>query len=64
MILNLLKESKYVRLANTIYRVLRNSRIPRFFIERTTIYLAYGRSIRALLTGTTVNGNNSTAIMK
>ena len=29
-----MKESKYVRLANTIYRVLRNSRIPIMFLHR------------------------------
>jgi hypothetical protein len=30
-----LKESKYVRLANTIYRVLRNSRIPLFLHRKS-----------------------------
>ena len=30
-----MKESKYVRLANTIYRVLRNSRIPMFLHRKS-----------------------------
>ncbi|MGA9845538.1 MAG: transposase [Nitrososphaeraceae archaeon] len=31
----MLKESKYVRLANTMYRVLRNSRIPLFLHRKS-----------------------------
>ena len=34
-----MKESKYVRLANTIYRVLRNSRIPLFLHHRKSDHL-------------------------
>ena len=34
----MLKESRYVRLANTMYRVLRNSRIP-LFLHRKSIYV-------------------------
>jgi hypothetical protein len=38
----ILNEFRYVKLANTMYRVLRNSRIPLFFIEKTTISSRYG----------------------
>jgi hypothetical protein len=31
----MLKESRYVRLANTMYRVLRNSKIPLFLYRKS-----------------------------
>ncbi|HET7284215.1 MAG TPA: hypothetical protein VFI70_05970 [Nitrososphaeraceae archaeon] len=47
-----MKESKYVRLANTIYRVLRNSRIPIIFLHRKSkhIFSVWQQHIVVLLT--------------
>jgi transposase len=45
-----LKESKYVRLANTIYRVLRNSRIPMFLHRKSNHVFSVWQHIVVLLT--------------
>ena len=50
--LYILKESKYVGLANTIYRVLRNSRIPIIFLHPTSnhVFSVWQQHIVVLLT--------------
>ena len=45
-----MKESKYVRLANTIYRVLRNSRIPMFLHRKSNHVFSVWQHIIVLLT--------------
>jgi hypothetical protein len=46
----ILKESKYVRLASTIYRVLRNSRIPMFLHRKSNYIFTTWQHLVVLLT--------------
>ena len=46
----ILKESKYVRLADTIYRVLRNSWIPMFLHRKSNLFSVWQHNIVFLLT--------------
>src|SRR5215212_4559913 len=46
----MLKESRYVRLANTMYRILRNSRIPLFLHRKSNHVFTVWRQHLVLLT--------------
>src|SRR6476620_2488365 len=46
----MLKESSYVKLANTMYRVLRNSRIPMFFHRKSNHVFTVWQHLVVLLT--------------
>lgn len=50
----MLKESRYVRLANTMFRVMKKARIPLFLRRKSVIIYSHGMAAFSIAGGKTV----------